>query len=255
MFAFYLKKLLRCPATYAGAVLFYLSIVLSVAETWDSYNPTFLYQYSLGLGISGYFIPVVSALPICFVRKELSRGSTWQFPLLRATPRRFSAGGLAAACVSGAVVTLLGYALFYLTVVLAAGKSLAMNDTLVTGEVAFYRGLNYLEITLIDVADLALVSMIYAALAYLISAYSQNQYLCAASPFILFILALFIVQRLAALVDRRFRYLDPAQLYPVGSGLTDTKAYPLYVLSYVGGVVLICGLLFARRLQRRLRDG
>lgn len=255
VFVFYLKKLLRCPATYAGSALFFLSIILSVSETWTSRNPTYLYQYAMNLGITHFFIPVVAALPICFVRRELSRGSTWQFPLLRSSPRRFSAGGLAAACLSGAVVTVLGFLCFFLTVVLSSGEALALDYTLVSEDAVFFQGRSYLEITLIELAGLALMSMIHPAVAYLVSGYSNNQYLCAAFPFILYMFALFTVQRLGYYVDKRFLYLDPSRLNPSGSTFTDSKAFPLYVLSYVLTVALICGLLFGRRLRRRLRDG
>ena len=255
MYVFYLKKLLRCPATYAGSVLFFLSIVLSVSETWAARNPTFLYQYAMNLGISHFIVPVVTVLPICFVRRELSRGSTWQFPLLRSSPRRFSTGGLAAACLSGAFVTVLAYLCFFLTIIVSSGKELSFSNTLVPEGAAFYQGRSYIEITLIDLVGLALMSMIHPAVAYLVSGYSNNQYLCAAFPFILYMFALFTVQRLGHYLDKRFLYLDPSKLNPSGSNFTDSKAFPLYVLTYVLTVGLICGLLFGHRLRRRLRDG
>lgn len=255
MFAFYLRKLLRCPATYIGSVLFFLSIVLSVSETWATGNPTYLYQYAMNLGISHFFIPVATVLPICFVRRELSRGSSWQLPLLRSSPRRYSAGGLAAACIAGTVVTVLGFLCFFLTVILSSGDALTFDYTLVSADAAFFHGRSYLEITLIELAGLALMSMIHPAVAYLVSGYSPNQYLCAAFPFILYMFALFTVQRLGYYVDKRFLYLDPSSLNPSGSNFTDSKAFPLYVLTYVLTVGLICGLLFGHRLRRRLRDG
>ena len=99
MFSFYCKKLLRCPATYAAALLFFASLVFSVSEypNWidpvSYWNPLFLYEVSMNLGVTIWFIPVVTVLPICFVRKELSRGGVWQLPLLRTSPSRFALGG------------------------------------------------------------------------------------------------------------------------------------------------------------------
>lgn len=266
MFAFYLKKLLRCPAAYAGALLFVASIVFSNTDDPLLNNPTYLYESSLYMGVTGYFIPVVTVLPVCFVRKELSRGSVWQLPLLRSSPRRFTAGGLGAACVSGAFVTVLGFALFFLGIVLSAGEGLDLRITFASPECSdvpannpLYQGFYYRQpywvVTLIEVSALAIRSMIYPAVAYLVSCRSDNQYLSAAAPFIFYILLLFSAQRLGYYVHRFFYYFDPNMLEPGVSDIADSYYYPLYLLGYVLTVVLCCGLLSARLLKRRLTDG
>lgn len=266
MFAFYLKKLLRCPASYAGALLFVASILFSITDYPYWNNPTYLYECSIRMGVTGYFIPVVTVLPVCFVRKELSRGSVWQLPLLRSSPRRFTAGGLGAACVSGAFVTVLGFALFFLGIVLSAGEGLDLklsfaspeNTTIPVNDPhyqGFYFGQPYWMVTLLDLGSLALVSMIHPAVAYLVSGFSDNQYLCAAAPFMLQIFVMFTFQRLGYFVHELFYYIDPTQLF-VGEGfLGDSYYHPLYAVGYVLTLCLICGLLFGRRLKRRLTDG
>lgn len=266
MFVFYLKKLLRCPAAYAGALLFVASVLFSITDypLWD--NPTYLYEASVRMGVTGYFIPVVTVLPVCFVQKELSRGSAWQLPLLRSSPRRFTAGGLGAACVSGAFVTVLGFALFFLGIVMTAGEgpdlrltfadpqntSIPANDPLYQG---FYYGQPYWVVTLIEIGGLALVSMVHPAVSWLVSGFSDNQYLCAAVPFMLQIFVMFSFQRLGYYVHKLFYYFDPSRLTPGADRLGDSYYFPLYAVGYVLIVALCCGLLYGRRLKRRLCDG
>lgn len=265
MFAFYCKKLLRCPATYAAALLFFASIVFSVSEypNWidpEAYwNPIYLYEISVNLGVAIWFIPVVTVLPICFVRKELSRGGVWQLPLLRTSPRRFALGGLAAACLSGVIVTLLGVALFFLVGFLRAGGTMIKNYTLMGGgswSVGDFRsGRNYVEVAFIELAGLAGMSVLYPAAAYMISAFSDNQYLCAASPFLLFSLALYTFQRLEYYVDSRFAWLDPSNLNPMNNPFDNANLAMLYTLTYISIVLLLCTTLFHCRLKRRLTNG
>lgn len=265
MFLFYLKKLLRCPATYAAALLFFCSIVFSLSgyPEWSNprsyWNPIYLYEISVNLGVAAWFIPVAAVVPICFVRKELSRGSTWQFPLLRANPCRFTLGGLAAACISGAAVTLLGLALFFLVGFLRSRGTLVTSYTLLgscdwpAGD--FRLGRSYLEVTLIELAGLVGMSVLPAGAAYLISGFTDNQYLCAALPFLLYTLALYSFQRLAYYVNPVFRLFDPARMNPMGNPFDGSPYAPLYPLLYGFAVLLICALLFRLRLNRRLRDG
>lgn len=265
MFVFYLKKLLRCPATYAAALLFFASIVFSVPEYPEWYapdvcwNPIYLYEIAVNLGVSIWFIPAVTVLPISFVRRELSSGAVWQLPLLRSSPRRFALGGLAAACLSGVIVTLLGVALFFLAGFLRARGTLITNFTLMgSGEWPagdFRAGHSYLEVALIELAGLAAMSVIHPAAAYLISGFTDNQYLCAASPFLLFTMALYSFQRLAYYVDPRFGWFDPARLNPMGNPFLGARWALLYLLIYIFVVLLICALLFRLRLKRRLSDG
>ena len=265
MFSFYLKKLLRCPATYASALLFCGSIVFSLdaypewldpARYW---NHIYLYEISVNLGVAYWFIPITTAVPICFVRKELSRGSVWQLPLLRASPRRFTLGGLAAACVSGAAVSFLGVSMFFLAGFLRSGGTLVSNYTLMgsadwpAGDFRLGRG--YWEVSLIELAGLAFMSVMPPAAAYLISGFTDNQYLCAVFPFLLHTLALYLFQRLAYYVNQIFRLFDPARMNPMGNPFDGSPYAPLYPLIYVSTVLLVCALLFHRRLKRRLTDG
>lgn len=265
MFSFYCKKLLRCPATYAAALLFFASLVFSVSEypNWidpvSYWNPLFLYEVSMNLGVTIWFIPVVTVLPICFVRKELSRGGVWQLPLLRTSPSRFALGGLGAACLSGAIVTLLGVSLFFLVGFLRAGGTLIRNYTLMgdggwpVGD--FRSGRSYIEVAFIELTGLIGMSVIYPAAAYLISGFSDNQYLCAASPFLLYSLALYSFQRLAYYVDWRFIWLDPARLNPMANPFNTLRLALLYSLTFISAVMIVCAVLFCRQLKRRLNNG
>ena len=253
MFTFYCKKLLRCPAVYAGALLFVLSIYFSVYDTLDALNPTYLYEYSTGLGVSWFLIPVVTVLPVCFVQRELSRGSAWQLPLLRTSPARFTLGGLSAACLSGAAVTTLAFVVFFLSIVVIAGPRLMLDYTL-----GFFQDKSYLETTLLELLFLALQSMLHPAVSFLVSGYTSNQYLCAAAPFLLQTLARYGFGALVYYGGLRFFvYLDPGHLDPGGNPFVDAgwHVFLLYVLGYVLSVVAVCGLLYRRRLERRLQNG
>ena len=107
-----------------------------------------------------------------------------------------------------------------------------------------------------------------AAISYAVSGFSRNQYICAASPLLLFFAATYSIQALvyyrkfvAGTVPMRKRfwlqYLDPAQV-PVGFGSTLEEGPDgglVYWAIYLSVVLLICGALFYYRLRRRLRNG
>ena len=258
MFRFYMKKLLRCPATWVGGTVFFLSMVFGVAETLPHPDPMYLYDYAMNLGVSGFFLPVATVLPICFVRRELTRGSAWQFPLIHTAPLRYTGGGLVAACLSGAIVSLIGFAAFFLFAVLTSREPLRL-DTMQKWCI----DLDYCPFwmktpSLFFVFSLVILivrSMMFPAIAYAVSAYSSNQYLCAASPFVLFMLMVYGAQRLGGEVNALFYYFDPSQLSCNGYCGMTTDGGMVFLFTYVGIVVILCGLLFWSKVSRRLRYG
>lgn len=269
MFSFYLKKLIPCPATWVGAVILFLSM-LFVFTDYRHPDPELIYffQSAMALGITHWFLPVATVLPICYVRYALEQGAAWQFPLLRTSPLRYSVGGLLAAFVSGAWIVVLASALFVLFLYLAYAcpGSLSLQSVLSAGP--FYARLPRIVFFLLLVAVLAGCGGMYAAISYAVSGFCRNQYICAASPMLLYFAATYSTQYLV--YYRKFvagtvpplrkdwiSYLDPAML-PVGLG-SNMENGPegglVYYAVYLSAVLLVCGGLFHLRLRRRLKNG
>ena len=250
MFLFYMKKLIRCPATYLAALALFASMVFSVIPYWSWPSmPLYLFQFATYIGITGYFIPVAAVLPICYVRHALQRGGAWQFPLMHSSPRRYALGGLTAAFLSGALVMLLGLLLFFLFTVLVLPGPLSFETTLDNGVTPFNLELSGEGRYLFRAAVFLTNGAMWAAVAYAVSAFSANQYLCAAAPFALYIGVSFLAQAL------RWWYLDPAQLQIVSNVIYGSDGGVSYLTIYTLIIVVLCGVLFLLRLKRRLRDG
>lgn len=273
MFSYYSKKLIACPATYVGAVILFLSM-LSVFEDQGKPDPELLYffQCTMPIGITHWFLPVATVLPVCFVRREMRQGAAWQFPLLHSSPLRYSVGGLLAAFVSGAWIVVVAVVLFILFVYFAIAfpGSLSLRVDLFS-DPDFYPFLTRLpQLAVFGILTVVLAGCggMYAAVSYTVSGFSRNQYICAASPLLLFFAASYSTQGLtyylkyvAGTVPMRKRfwlqYLDPAQV-PVGFGSTLEEGPDgglVYWGIYLSAVLLICGGLFYFRLRRRLRNG
>ena len=273
MFSYYSKKLIACPATYVGAVILFLSM-LSVFEDQGKPDPNLLYffQCTMPIGITHWFLPVATVLPVCFVRREMRQGAAWQFPLLHSSPLRYSVGGLLAAFVSGAWIVVVAVVLFILFVYFAIAfpGSLSLRVDLFSQRelYPFWVKLPKLVIFLILTAVLAGCGGMCAAISYAVSGFSRNQYICAASPLLLFFAATYSIQALvyyrkfvAGTVPRLktdwLEYLDPSMLsVGFGSNLeTGPNGGLVYYGIYLSAVLLICGGLFYFRLRRRLRNG
>ena len=248
MFLFYMKKLIRCPATYLAALVLFLAMVFSVVP-FPSAWPLYLLQYATSIGVTVYFIPVASVLPICYVRHALQAGGAWQFPLMHASPRRYSIGGLLAACVSGALVMLLALCLFFLFTVLAFPGPVSFRESLYSGVEPFYRALSGEQRYAIRGLVFLTNGAMWAAVAYGVSGFVSNQYLCASAPFVLYIGLSYLTQTL------HWTYLDPGQLQLVSDIVLTPDGGLLYLYGYTLAVILLCGILFHLRLKRRLKHG
>lgn len=248
MFLFYIKKLIRCPATYLAAFVLFLSMAFSVIP-FPSAWPLYLFQYATNIGVTAYFIPVVSALPICYVRHALQHGGAWQFPLMHSSPRRYSLGGLVAACLSGALVMLLALLLFFVFTVLAFPGPVSFRESLYSGSEPFYRKLSGVQKYGVRSLIFLTNGAMWAAVAYGVSGFAANQYLCASAPFVLHIGLSYLTQTL------HWTYLDPGQLQLVSAIVLEPDGGLSYLAIYTLTVVFLCGTLFYLRLKRRLRNG
>lgn len=248
MFLFYLKKLIRCPATYIAAFVLFLSMVFSVVPFPNAW-PLYLFQYATNVGVTVYFIPVASALPICYVRHALQTGGAWQFPLMHSSPRKYSVGGLFSACVSGALVMLIALVLFFLLSVLAFPGPVSFRESLYSGIEPFYRRLSGVQKYGVRGLIFLTNGAMWAAVAYGMSGFVTNQYLCASAPFVLHIGLSYLTQTL------HWTYLDPGQLQLISDIALEPDGGLLYLAGYTFTVILLCGILFFLRIKRRLRYG
>lgn len=250
MFLFYLKKLIRCPATYLAALALFLSMVLSIAPfPFPVCWPLYVFQYATYIGVAGYFVPVAAALPICYVRHALQSGGAWQFPLMHSSPRRYALGGLAAAFLSGALVMLLGLLLFFLFVVLTTQGPISFYTSLGNGVTPFELELSGEGQFLFRTAVFLTNGAMWAAVAYAASAFVSNQYLCAAVPFVLMISVSLPMQVL------HWYYLDPMQLQLESDVVYGKDGGVSFLTIYTLTVVVLCGAGFFFRLKRRLHNG
>lgn len=254
MFLFYIKKLIRCPATYIAAFALFLSMVFSVVP-FPSAWPLYLFQYATDIGVANYFIPVASVLPICYVRHALQTDGAWQFPLMHTSPRRYSVGGLLAACTSGALVMLLALVMFFLFTVLAFPGPVSFKECLYNGTEPFYRKLSGVQKYGIRSLIFLVNGAVWAAVAYGVSSITSNQYLCASAPFVLYIGLGYLIQTLHIIYPEHWIYPDPMQLLLTGDVVLQPDGGLLYLATYALTVFFLCGILFHIRLKRRLKHG
>ena len=256
MFRFYLKKLLRCPATYIGALLIAAAMIYSVAQELQACMPLYLFQCAMYLGILPFFLPIASVLPVCHIRHALRKNAAYQFPLLHSSPISYSLGGLAASAISGAFVSLLGLALFTLFVVIALPGPVDIQTALFSEEKPLYEGMSGPTIFLVQAFILAANCAMFPCIAYAVSAFSANQYVCATAPFALWMLLMALMQSLYQLKQAKvFLILDPAQAQLGGLMSSSEDGGLIYLCIYVFCVITICGGVFLTRLKKRLKNG
>jgi hypothetical protein len=248
MFQFYFKKLIRCPAIVVSVLLLVLSMVFAVVPFPSAY-PVYLLEYALGLGMLPYFMPIAVALPICFVRHSLQKNSAWQFPLMHSSPARYSLGGLLASCLTGAIIMLSAAVLFWLFCIFGlpgpVDYSVIMNSTPRT----FYSSLSGPTNLLIRWGILSVNGALWGAVTYAVSAYTGNQYISAAAPFVL----LLGINSLCGFFG--WIYPNPIQILLIGFPKLLPFGGLFYMAAYVLAAVALCYFLFYRRTKRRLVYG
>lgn len=248
MFRYYLKKLLLCPATPVAILILLLSMIFSVVP-YPQAKPLYLLQYSVGPGITPMFIPVACALPVSYVRHALQTKGAWQYPLTHSSPRRYTIGGLLASCVTGAVIMLGAVLLFLVFCVTAIPGPIDFSSTMLSGVEPFYRGMSGVEVYLSECYVFAANGAMWAAVAYGVSAFTANQYICAAAPLILRTAVAIPTESL------QLFYLDPSLVMLTGVPRLLPLGGLVYVAIYVSVVAVLCGILFHWRLKRRLFYG
>lgn len=251
MFRYYMKNILRCPATYVAAVALFVSMLLSLEgyTLYDYKDALYMYQCAYAMGIAYHFLPVTAVIPLCFVACELQKNNAWHHALLRSSPWRYTLGGLLAALCSGAFVVLVSGGLFLLFSAIVSTEALSLKVSLFNGTEPFYAGRTGLDLLFIRISVIAANGVMYAGISYAVSNFTKNQYICAAAPFVLRTIVGYVTQAL------NLSLLDPTEVLLFGNKLLNPYGGLVYVGIYVLTVVCICALLFYVRLRRRLNYG
>lgn len=258
MFLYYLKKLIVSPATYIAAGVLFLSMLLSGELFGAPVCPAYLFDMTFAVGPAAYFLPIVAALPIAYLRHSLHKGAAWQLPLLRGTPLRDTLGGLAAAFVSGALVLLFSAVAFHLYIVLFLPGPVSYEVSLFDN-FFFYKQLPVRVGYLVRIGVYAVSAGMYALVAYGVSALTANQYVCAASAFAFHITLSTFIAIIGQVIPERYRFafwgLDPGTCSQLSTISMTKDGGLIHLACYVLVIALLSGGLFWLRLKKRLKNG
>lgn len=252
MFSFYLKKLVISPIMVFSIGGMFLMLLLGVAPflSYHELSPLYLFQYSGALGISYYFIPVLTVLPICFLQYEITTKGAEKFFLYRSTSLRYLAGGLFASGISGAVVMCASFVVFMLFCMLIGADGSALSSSLDSFEGSWLENSPTFVMYFWEAFVFSMNGVIWPVISFVSFSFSKNQYIAASIPLILRSGSSYLLQRL------EWFYLDPAQLQldgVVSEGRPDGGLF--YLIGYISIVVLICGIISFVRLRRRIIYG
>lgn len=257
MLRYYLRKIIVCPATYIGAAVLCLSMILSI-PTQALAEPAYLFDYVYELGFSTFFLPVAVVLPISYLRQTLRKGSTWQFPILHSTPLDYTVCGLVAAFISGVIVLLCSAGLFHLYVILFLKGPVSYNYTLF-GTYYFFSRMTPQCGYLIRIGFRAVAAGMYALIAFGVSGLCPNQYICAASGFAFRIVLSVLSQTIAQGISEKYQIvffaLDPGQCDALGYFSATRDGGLIHLTIYLLVIALLTGGGFYLYVKRRLIDG
>ncbi len=253
MVRFYLKNTVLSPATLVGMLGLWLGML---AGTDFMEDLLYCYEYTIGLGVAGFFLPVATVLPICLLERQMNAGIRG-LCLARSSRRSFSFGAVLGAVVSGMAVALGAFVLFTVFCALYNphsyfGDGMAYNGQSVFSQVPLYAALyehpvlHYLTMG----GVFTLNGSLWPAISLACLSFTSNQYLALAAPFVLRVVTGYFAQSF------QLFFLDPGQLLlKVGiMSFTFGGGIP-YILIYCATVILICGILWSMSVTRRLRHG
>lgn len=249
MLRFYLRNTLLSPALIVGTIGLWLAML---AGTSFQNDLLYCYQYTISLGVTSFFIPVATVLPICFMQKQMNAGNIRYVCLIRSSRRSFSSGALLGAVLSGMVVALGAFLLFTaFCCIYSPFGSPYFGNGLFLYQTSFYVALQKQpELLYILMGCIfTLNGAIWPAISLLCFTLSSNQYLALAIPFVVRTGAGYLMQAMG------WFYLDPSQLLLKGVANQLPGGGVPYVLLYSVVVVLLCGLLWNYGVKRRLHYG
>ncbi|MDO5411247.1 MAG: hypothetical protein Q4F21_12495 [Lachnospiraceae bacterium] len=259
MFSFYFRKVVSSPVTLISAVILFLALLFSsVSMSGDIFEslggPLYSFQYVCAVGIVYYFLPVVTALPICYIQYEMITKKAECFFLYRSRPKRYIFSGIAAAGISGAVVTLISFALFigYCT---ATGGASLMSQVLHEFEGTCFANASARVLYLREAFVFACNGALWPVIAFTIFCFTKNQYIATAAPLILRSGGTYIIQRISYHIDATeltiLDYIDSTMIKGEGSIGNFSDSGIMYIVLYVTAAIIICTVLSCLKMHRR----
>lgn len=249
MLRFYLRNTLLSPSLIVGIMGLWLAMLVGTNFHNDL---LYCYQYTISLGVTSFFIPVATVLPVCLMQKQMNTGNIQYVCLVRSNRRSFSSGALLSAVFSGMAVALGAFLLFTVfCCVYSPSGTPYFGDGMFPYQTDFYVSLIEYPKLLYSLmgAIFTLNGAIWPAISLLCWAFTSNQYLALAIPFVVRTGAGYLTQSLGMF------YLDPSQLLLKGIANQLPGGGVPYVLLYSAIVVLLCGILWDYSIKRRLYHG
>jgi hypothetical protein len=257
------------------------------ANTDFDNGPLYAFEYADALGIMIYFVPIVAALPVCYIQRYFSREDTSRFLLFRGSRSRYIVANIVSTILVGMIVMAAAFCLFAMISFLKCwpnGVWVADADPDIVPYVdeegimiwpedqeVTYIQVGYLDILLHEdyglVSKFAILSehhlllflaeglvlaiqgAIYATVALGCFAFTNNQYVTLAFPFLLRTGLAFLGS------STNLDWLDPGQL-SLGGWMSETiGGGTVYLFSAWCVVTLVFGGVWALRQLRRRRHG
>lgn len=249
MLRFYLRNTLLSPAMIVGIIGLLSSMLVGMNFHDDL---LYCYQYTISLGVTSFFIPVATVLPVCFMQKQMNAGNNIRYIcLMRSSRRSFSGSALLSAVLSGMLIMFGAFLLFTAFCSINSvghpyfGKGMFSYQTVFYDALSEYPGMLYLLMG----AVFTLNGAIWPAISLLCFAFTSNQYLALAIPFVVRTGMGYLMQ------STGWFYLDPSQLLLKGVANQLPGGGIPYVLLYSAVVVLFCGFFWNYSIKRRLHHG
>jgi hypothetical protein len=278
-----LKRTICTPATLLAIIV--LCGAMCANTDYDN-GPLYAFEYADALGIVIYFVPIAAALPVCYIQRYLSREDTSRLLLFRGSRSRYIAANIISTILVGMIVMAAAFCLFAMISFLkcwpdgvwAATDNGELpywdeyNDLVYPeGQVITYVKVGYLDILLNDdyglVGTFAILSKhhlllflaeglvmaiqgaIYATVALGCFAFTSNQYVSLAFPFLLRTGLAFLGSSTGQF------WLDPGQLGLSGAMSETMGGGTVYLFSAWCVVTLLFGGAWGLRQVRRSRHG
>lgn len=253
MLRFQLRNIILTPATAIAVLGLFLFMKISLYPCFSA-DLMQHYQYAISLGYGMTFVPVATALPICFYLHHIGMRQSEQLLLIRGSLGSYARSSVLAAIVSGMTVTLGAFLLFSISCCLYSPMGtpyigLGMYSIRNYGDTIYAKLFDH------PAALYALMGAVYTLngamwpmISLLCFSFTKNQYIVVSIPFIVKTALAYIGQLL------NLYFLDPGQLQLSGSVSTEWFGGGIpYALGYTGIVILLCGGIWTIRKYREVR--
>lgn len=252
MYRFSIKNTLLNPTIIVAVFGLWIGMLLGTDFSTDV---TYSFHYTISIGVTSYFIPVVSVLPIFYLMKQLNKGYVRNLCLFRSNVNTYSWGLVASAILSGMTIMTLALLLFTISVMVYSALFLGtpyFGIGLFLFSEKFYRFIdyNFVLLYLHQAFVFILNGTIWPVITLASFCFTTNSYIALAFPFIIRVSLSWLTQGTALF------FLDPGQLLLGGGIMSKTVGNGIpYLLAYVCIVILLCGFIWRIDLGRSIRNG